>query len=179
MLPKELLESLMSWPVPACTVVQDTEPKAWNLLLIWLPGVGANTLNQLAQREPYVKNTFSADLLKSRTMLCWETPEGTEVLFDEWLRNADLVDFGRSLGYTVVFLNELTAYKCEHHLGAEEAEAFVYGLQGATCGSGPNYNPWRIWSEDELKEHEGLVDVPDPKVIHLAMLSFKREACTS
>lgn len=39
----------------------------------------------------------------------------------------------------------------QHTYTEEEWEAFEAGIQGAMVGSGINYNPWRIYTEDDLQ----------------------------
>lgn len=56
-----------------------------------------------------------------------------------------------------------TALVVPHDLGLEGVDTFLGGVQGACGSSGPNYRPYRVWSDEELEAAaQGCRPAADP-----------------
>jgi hypothetical protein len=53
--------------------------------------------------------------------------------------------------FDIVFVCGPLVFVSTHRPSAEQADAMVAGLQGCGIGAGPNYNPYRIYTEEELE----------------------------
>jgi len=167
----------MSQSEPACLVVPDPN-WCWGELVIWLPGMAEEVLDTLARQEPTELNVQSADFRTCRTMLWLRSPCGIEVQVDVRALGDDPFYWrygdNSSPGFAIVLLSEIAGRYASHRLDSEAYESLVCGLQGATASSGPNYQPWRIFGNEFMDEHEGAVDEPEPNIIRPTPLFSSR-----
>lgn len=167
-----LLE-FISWSEPVCAVVPDAQ-RRWGEVLVWLPGVDADVLDTLARKVPYSVNLQSADFRTCRTMLVWEAEGGIEVHLDMWrICHAPFywpVKTGERAGFGIVFMSQSGARYASHMMDGDDYEGLLAELQVCTASSGVNWNPWRIFGDEFMGEHEGRADEPSPGVITPAML---------
>jgi len=133
-------------------------------LLVWLPDARPEQLLALARTEPLVENHTSADLRTNRTYLIWRTSEAEmEVRLDTWDVASALQNVEHEL--LAVFVGPGHAFASRLTMDGEEAEAFVCALQAAGSSSGPNWKPWRAYSEEEMLLTEGQLDEVEPGVV--------------
>lgn len=165
-----LLEIIRDFPEASCTVVPHLSGD-FTELLMWLPHTTDKDLQSLAKTMPEPRNYDSADLLKKRSMLCFEAT-GIEARINLWELNSPFLHSGKKPGFCVAFMNQTSGLYAEHLLSPEDEECFVAGLQGAMISSGPNHNPVRLWGDALLDEHEGKEDVPEPGVLLLPCLTW-------
>lgn len=122
---------------PRCTPDQ-------SLWVIALPESFTGVLVSLARALPAIANCLTRDWLHCTTFLEWHTPtagvSAPVCLLDQ---DGRWTDWGELL---TLFLTPsravLSAAPCD--------ENFIGGLQGAQAASGPNYNPYRLWTDAEL-----------------------------
>jgi hypothetical protein len=169
-----LLPELFSWclnNLPTGQAVAVLVPEAdrpqslgvdGELLLLVLPDDLQEMLPELALRDFDVYNRDSDDLLSRQTLLAL-TGERVWVEVDAW----GLDGFPSGAVQTGKFYVGLVAagqfVLSLHDYGHEDMEAFLGGVQGACGSSGPNYRPYRVWSEEELDEAaKGAVRPCDP-----------------
>jgi len=117
-------------------------------------------LSQLAGQRFNVTCRDSLDLL-SRSALIQLQTDAVCVELDAW--RFDLDFFDRESGrYCLGLLAGSSFVLARHHLNATEVELLVVDLQ-ATCGcSGPNYDPYRIWTDEQLAEATQRVSEDEP-----------------
>lgn len=133
------------------------EPQRVPALLLVMAGIGPGTLLSLAKAMPAEYNENSADLRTSTTYLGWNAG-AVQVRLNSWqLRSFPGNMDTRRLA--VAFWSGEHAVVADHTLDADGMDCLMSGLQGAQGSSGPNYRPWRIWSEDMMLSHEGAEDV--------------------
>ncbi len=165
-----LLTNLRCIPEASCTVVP-ADQHGWDELLVWLPGITNETLKSIAREPAYFMNFNSADLLTSRSMMCFRGVNA-EVRVDLWRINRLLLGSGNRLGFGVVYMNESVAIHAAHHLSSQEVEEFLDCVHAQTMCTGPNYNPVQTWGDDYLDQHEGKLDEVEPGVIIPACLHW-------
>lgn len=164
-IPMAALAELCSMAEPTAVVVDvGSRPVRQSPLLVWLPDARPEQLLALAQTEPLVENHTSADLCANQTYLIWRSSRAdTEVRLDTWkLAGAFPVD-EREL--VVIFVGPGHAIAARLCMDSLEAEAFFCELQAAASSSGPNWNPWRIFSEEEMLHAEGQEELTDPGIL--------------
>ncbi len=133
-------------------------------LFVWLPDIRPMQLLLLSGMEPAVENHTSADLRSNRTFLVWRpSDEQLEVRLDTWDLSKYLAGIESELA--VVFVGPGHAVAVRITYSPDEAEALLADLQAAASSSGPNWRPWRIYSDEEMLGAEGQVDSPDSSVI--------------
>lgn len=127
------------------------------LLLLVLPDALAPELPDLAASRLDIYNDISADLLTSKTLLTL-TSGTTALEVDGWTTKfSPSVESGKF--YLALAAADRFVLAC-HDLGQKEVEDLICSHQGACASSGPNYNPYRIWSDEQLEaatRGEGLV----------------------
>ena len=144
-------------------VLQPAAPKRVNpALIVWLPDIEPLQLFRLAEIQPDVENHPSADLRTCRTYLTWKSPEAQlEVRLDTWDLSAYVATIEH--GFVVVFVGPGQAVAAMHRMDAETVAALCCDIQAASSATGPNWKPWRIYSEEEMAAAEGRVDLPSPE----------------
>lgn len=133
-------------------------------LLIWLPDARPEQLLALARTEPLVENHTSADLRTNRTYLIWRVNEAEiELRLDTWA----LAEFVQHIEREVlaVFIGPGHTFASRLCMDSMDAEAFTCDLQAAASSSGPNWRPWRVYSEEEMLLVEGRMDATEPGVL--------------
>lgn len=126
-------------------------------LLFAMASVEPGTLLNLARAMPEEYNENSADLKTSTTYLGWKA-DGLEVRLNTW----HLRSFPGNMGtrrFVVALVSGEHAVIADHTLDADGMDCLMSGLQGAQGSSGPNYQPWRIWSEDTVMAQKGATEV--------------------
>ncbi len=133
-------------------------------LLVWLPDARPEQLLALARTEALVENHTSADLRTNRTYLIWRSAEAEmEVRLDTWELAGVPADSCGELHIVLVGPGHAVASRlC---MSSMEIEALVCSLQAAAIGSGPNWRPWRIYSDEEMLLAEGQLDIAEPGVV--------------
>ncbi len=118
------------------------------MLLLVLPDDAEAELQAMAMQKFAVVNRDSPDLLFRRTLICLGTAS-VSIELDAWnttdlpaLRQHGLVDVGLAAGGSFVV---------SRHVIGEGLEDLLGTLQAQCACSGPNYNPYAIWSEEELE----------------------------
>uniref|UniRef100_E6PTC9 Uncharacterized protein n=1 Tax=mine drainage metagenome TaxID=410659 RepID=E6PTC9_9ZZZZ len=103
------------------------------------------TLPQLATCAPEPVNFLSIDMLHCWTFLHWSTPDSSFAALEYALSSDTMqpADRSRPVLFLTPSLAILSSFACD--------ENFILGLQGAGISAGPNYNPWRLWSDEELE----------------------------
>lgn len=104
----------------------------------------------LAGQRFSVINRPSTDLLTCRTFIQLATHRAC-VEIDAWLFDTNF--FNSETGrYFVGLIAGGTFVLASHQLDMEEVEHLQVDLQSSCACSGPNYKPYRIWSDEELAE---------------------------
>ena len=155
-----LLPSLLAWwrthqpaeEALALVVPEDELPRHLGvdaeMLLLVLPDDLAPPLPDLAATTFFVYNRDSNDLLSRQTLMALTTTS-TWVEVDAWA-----IDFCPSVEAGKFYVGLVVADRFVltlHDYGTEDMDAFLGGLQGACGSSGPNYRPWRYWTDEELE----------------------------
>jgi len=118
------------------------------MLLLVLPDSLAPLLPDLGASTFFDYNRDSDDLLSRQTLMALTTTS-TWVEVDAWaISFCPSVEVGRFYVGLVAGGRFVLAL---HDYGSEDMDVFLGGLQGACGSSGPNYRPWRYWSEEELE----------------------------
>jgi hypothetical protein len=149
------------------------------LLVLVLPDELAPALPDLAASCLDVYNDLSADLLTCRTLLTL-TSEGTSLEVDGWTcKFRPSVESGKF--YVALVAADRFVLAC-HALGQEELDGFLCGWQAACISSGPNYNPYRRWSDEELEaaaRGEDPLGFDDPDLDRCWRRPSRRVACVT
>ena len=171
------LLDFIAWPGSACTVLADPQERL-GVILVWLPGMKVDVLDQLAREIPSEMNVQSADLRTCYTMLIWRAPCGIEVRLSTWeMQPHPFYWFNKSNAdakFGVVFFSEKGARCATHVLDEEAYDDLLTCLNASALSSGPNWKPWRIYDDEVMDRHEGMVDEPEAGVIVPAMLHRKQ-----
>ena len=112
----------------------------------------STTLPQLATCVPGPVNILSINMLHCWTFLCWDTPDLSFSALEYSLSSDTMqpADRPRPVLFLTPSLAILSTFACD--------EDFILGLQGAGISAGPNYNPWRLWSDEQLEEAQREAD---------------------
>jgi len=155
-----LLPSLRAWwqtnlpsqEAIALVVPEDELPRDLcadaTMLLLVLPDDLAPLLPELAATTFFVYNRDAEDLLSRQTLMALMTDD-TWVEVDAWS-----ITFSPSIEEGTFYVGLVAGDQFVltlHDYGSEDMVVFLGGLQGACGSSGPNYRPWRYWSEEELE----------------------------
>jgi hypothetical protein len=155
-----LLHSLLTWRLRhtdeeealAVEVFQPDWPSRFGvnapMLVLALPERCSGNLDELARSPVTVFNHVSDDLLSSRTMLALETGAFCIEVDVRNLRSFPVDSPAQN--FFVCLATQSRALMVEHYGDDEQWESLILGLQAACIGSGPNYNPYRIWSPQQL-----------------------------
>lgn len=117
------------------------------VIIIVLPDDSDLDVAAMLNGDLEVFNHDSADLLTRRTILSIGDREA-----ELWLDSSlvpDALDYKTESFVIVVSRKDSVWRRC---FEPDDLNGFICGLQGAEGCSGPNYQPYRIWSEQELKE---------------------------
>lgn len=174
-LPNSVIVGLCSAAEPLALILRPpVAAKRSAPLIVWLPDIEPLQLFSLAGAEPLVENHPSRDLRTGRTYLIFRCPDAElEVRLDTW----DLANYWATdeQELHVVFVGPGQVVAARHLMDADSAAALCFDLQAAASTTGPNWKPWRIYSEEELAEAEGR-EVPSynpeifvPRVCVLAL----------
>lgn len=114
------------------------------LQVIAIPEEATSNLASLAISPVDTHNRHSVDLMHSRTFIAWKNGD----------IQVEAIDFDVLWGDTSIgTIVRLFLTPSEVILVVDEGvENLIGGLQGAHISSGCNYNPYRIYSDDELAE---------------------------
>jgi hypothetical protein len=157
-----LLQSLFAWrrgrANDSAAFVVEAPPPAWPTalgvdaptLVFALPDDCAPELEKLASAAVTVYNRASEDLLSSRTVIALET-EAMSLEVDVWMLGSFPED-SAGHNFFLCLATEFRAVLVEHSFDLQEWESLICGLQAACASSGPNYNPYRLWSPQELAD---------------------------
>ena len=132
--------------------------------LVWviaLPDDVDEELEGLACSPIEVVNQTSVDLLHCVTFIEWHTPRRSLSVAHTGLAGDTSADASSLL---IFFLTSKRVILVRTLL----TEDFEGALQGAHISSGINYNPYRVWSEDELAEaaaHASAIDRSGPRLL--------------
>lgn len=160
-------------------------PGSCSAVFFWLPQMLPTDLEQLAASELLFYNEPSADLRKS-TMYVAVASESTTVRCDAWLLDgfpdlfpdggADSEDvFGPENVFKVVLVSAGVVAVATHRLDADGAMTLIGGLQGCGICSGPNYRPWRIWSDEVMNEAEVRQEVMKAGVLTATVVTLQND----
>ena len=128
-----------------------------DVLLMVLPDRAGFQLDVLARCELNAFNEDSADLLTRESFLAIETNQLTVRMDLRSLPNfPEDQQFGEALHVGILCAGRFLL--CRHQLGDDGMQSLMAALQGCCMNSGLNYNPWRIWSDQQLSAAAGLVD---------------------
>ena len=119
----------------------------WTLALS-LPPYCSEAMAALAQAELDAENVHSPDLLECRTVLTLKGGEREVRLDAREFRHHHPRFAPETLVVGIVCADKLTVVR--HEWGADGFESFQMGRQSAAASSGENYNPYRIWTDEEL-----------------------------
>lgn len=117
------------------------------LLLLVLPDDLAHLLPALATASLDVYNSTSDDLLTCRTVLSLVAAQ-TELQVDGWLCRLDL-EVATSRFYLAI-VSAGSFVIARHDVGKDALDGLQCAWQSACQASGPNYRPYRLWSDDQL-----------------------------
>lgn len=119
-----------------------------SVLFILLPEYAQDSVEAMLHGEASVFNEQSEDLLRSVTLLTF-TAGDSELRLATGAFIASSLDYEKESVAVVVAAGDMV---WQRHLVPEDLEALCDELQGAEISSGDNYRPYRIYSEEELKE---------------------------
>jgi hypothetical protein len=118
------------------------------MLLLVLPGDLASILPDLAQSHLDVYNRDSEDLLTRRSLMTLQAGD-IWVEIDAWECR-----FPTRVAATKLYVGLAAGDSflvSRHDYGRAGIESFLCVLQGHCGSSGPNYRPWRYWTDEELE----------------------------
>jgi hypothetical protein len=130
-----------------------------SLLVLVVPDELETEVPKLALASADVYNLQSDDLLTSRTLLGFEAGQ-TCLEVDAWAG-----DFPRPSATGKFFVGLVAGERfvlAKHDLGDEGLEGLLQSIQGACSSSGPNYRPYRLWSQEQLDAAARGEDVVGP-----------------
>jgi hypothetical protein len=117
------------------------------LLLLVLPDDLAPSLSDFAAKDLAVFNHISDDLMTSTTHLALASGRTSLEV------NGRTCGFNPSVGrgkfYVALVSSDRFVLSC-HDLGEEGIDALLGAWQGARGSSGPNYRPYRVWTQEQL-----------------------------
>lgn len=122
-------------------------PSVWTLGLS-LPPYCSDAMAALAQDELNAENVQSPDLLESRTVLALHGGDREVRLDAREFHHYHRRFAPGPLVVGIVCADQLVVVR--HDWGADGLESFQMGWQGAAASSGENYNPYRIWTDEQL-----------------------------
>lgn len=128
-------------------------------LFLWLPRIPAEWLVRVAEADFTVYNWPTADLRQNRMYVSLQSPD-LEVRWNAW--QVPFPRRGANGRLRVALLSERHAVVALHRFSAEAWEVVEGGMQGCGICSGPNYRPYRIWSDLEMAEAKGHQDSRAP-----------------
>lgn len=99
----------------------------------------------LARSVPNPVNALSTDMLHCVVFFEWRAGEDLYVAPYPLLMESISHELGdrQAVLFLTSTVSVLASYVCD--------DVFHAGLQGAYASAGPNYKPWRIWSEEQLE----------------------------
>lgn len=128
-------------------------------LFVWLPRIPAEWLMGLAEADFTVYNWTTADLRQNCMYVSLQSPD-LEVRWNAW--QVHFPQRGEDGRLRVVLLSGRNAVIALHRFSEQAWEVVEGGMQGCGICSGPNYRPYRIWSDFEMAEAEGHQDSRAP-----------------
>ena len=78
--------------------------------------------------------------------------------------------------FIFVFVSGQHAAMAEHTLDLADMDCLPCGPQGAQGSTGPNYQPWRVWSEETMVEHEEAIRTPRRSVHTARVVNLRAKA---
>jgi len=156
---------------PGLVVMPDKRPllRRGAPLVFWLPGTSQAELHALAMASPGHCNYQSHDLLTSIPCL---VIRGAHLELRVCLLTLlDCLDYdcGPQFRRDWVFASEDGCWHAAHRLTREAVIGEEMTVQAQCAGSGFNWNPYRIYSAEELAEAASRPPEPEPGVIQLAV----------
>lgn len=140
-------------------------------LFLGLMPMPLSELEQLAASELVVYVETSADLRKC-TMYFAVVSAATRIRCNGWCLDGFPQNAPGNI-FQVVLVSGATVLVATHALDESAADELSGCLQGSGMATGPNYNPWRMWSEEEMNAAEGLLDEPGPGVVSAEVVSLR------
>lgn len=125
-------------------------------MVIWVPPALKHKLAEWSTANISYENHETYNLLHNWVFASFDS--GEESLFIPCDAFPTLYMTGNTV-VRLVFVSEDEVIDVVHRFGGEQAEAVIGGLQGQCACAGPNYNPYRIYSEEELVAVEHLGNV--------------------
>lgn len=117
------------------------------MLLLVLPDNFEPLLPELAASNIFEYNRVSEDLMACHTLLAFRSAS-VWVEVDAWDSSfSPSVEEGK---FYVGLLAGDRFVLALHDYGSEDMEAFLVGMQACCIASGPNYRPYRSWSQEEI-----------------------------
>lgn len=141
-------------------------------LFIWLPAECKASLQKLCKGRAWDINWSSRNLLNQHTFLVFGPEEGG-LYVPIWATNAALLHEERQT-MRLVLIQDDAVVDLRHHITGDDLEIFTGGCQGSTASSGPNYQPYRIYGDDELAAVAHLgdgYDLPGHRVYPLKKIT--------
>lgn len=139
-------------------------------LVFALPHLDIQTATELAQAMPIEYNEATPDLLANNSYLSWRAGDveirldfGYCRIFPGGLETRKLL---------VVFLCGAGAAVAEHTLDDEGITEMLSTLQCCSSGAGFNYNPYRLYSKEELESAKSAGGEERPGLMTATVLSF-------
>lgn len=104
----------------------------------------------LARNHFSVRNDHSADLMENHTYLEFFGDHVRVRVRADSLGSFTQPDEMGSVAFDIVFVCGPLVFISTHRPSAENAELITADLQGCSMGAGCNYNPYRLWTEEQL-----------------------------
>ena len=132
------------------------------LCVVRLPAMFEPRLLELATERLDAFTELSADLMSASTHLVWEMPDlsihfsigGFEPLFPGSDDRPNMLFLFISAGTVLLSLHPVD-------------DALLFSLQASGMGSGENYRPYRVWSDEELEDAAEKAQFEEPEFVRI------------
>lgn len=138
-----------------------------SVVVIWMPGFSVSQLAELASMEFFHCNYPAMNLVKNHCFAILGN-EQDGIFFSA--EKFPSLAYPKTLCLRVLLVGDSDVFDVMHRYTRNSAESFMDDMNAQSACSGINFNPFRVYSEEELsdaKDNGGGVDVPGYTAVRL------------
>jgi hypothetical protein len=132
------------------------------LYIARLPAMFEPRLSEMATVTLEAFTQHSTDLMSASTHLAWELQD-LSVHFSVDVFEPLFPGRSDRLNMLFLFISAGTVLLCMHPVD----DIFLFSLQASGMGSGDNYRPYRMWSDEELEEAAEIAQLEDHEFVRI------------